>query len=199
MTELEPAAAATSAPSSHPIRLVVEDDLRRSRLTVLFRLVLALPHFVWLFLWNVAALLAVLAAWVVAVATGRAPDALHDFLASYLRYLTHVYAYASIAADPFPGFTGAPRYPVDVHVDPPAAQGRLGVLFRIVLAVPAAIVSSVLGYLLQVLTILQWFVALFTGQANRGMRDLQGYCLRYQAQTYGYAMLLTSRYPSFGD
>jgi hypothetical protein len=28
------------------------------------------------------------------------------------------------------------------------------------------------------------------------MRDLMAYCLRYQAQTYAYLLLLTSRYPS---
>jgi hypothetical protein len=32
--------------SEHPIRLVVSDDLRRSRLTVFFRALLALPHMV---------------------------------------------------------------------------------------------------------------------------------------------------------
>ena len=37
------------------MRLVLEDDLRRSRLTVLFRLLLAIPHFVWFVLWTVAA------------------------------------------------------------------------------------------------------------------------------------------------
>jgi hypothetical protein len=34
---------------------------------------------------------------------------------------------------------------------------------------------------------------------SKGMRDLLAYCLRYQAQTYGYVMLLTQRYPSFSD
>jgi hypothetical protein len=38
----------------HPIRLIVTDDLRRSRLTVFFRLLLAIPHFVWLLLWGIA-------------------------------------------------------------------------------------------------------------------------------------------------
>jgi hypothetical protein len=31
------------------------------------------------------------------------------------------------------------------------------------------------------------------------MRDLLAYWLRYQAQTTGYVLLLTSRYPSFSD
>ncbi len=51
----------------------------------------------------------------------------------------------------------------------------------------------------QVVGILAWFYALFTGSMNGGMRDLLAYWLRYQAQTYGYVMLLTGRYPSFSD
>jgi hypothetical protein len=38
-----------------PARITVDDDLRRSRLTVFFRLLLALPHIVWLYLWSFAA------------------------------------------------------------------------------------------------------------------------------------------------
>src|SRR5207244_7288926 len=34
--------------SGYPVRLVVTDDLRRTRLTVFFRLLLAIPHFIWL-------------------------------------------------------------------------------------------------------------------------------------------------------
>ena len=32
----------------HPIRLVVTDDLQRNRLTSFFRLIVAIPHLVWL-------------------------------------------------------------------------------------------------------------------------------------------------------
>ncbi len=37
------------------------------------------------------------------------------------------------------------------------------------------------------------------GRLDKGIRDLLAYCLRYQAQTYGYLLLLTQRYPSFSD
>ena len=33
--------------NEHPVQLVVEDDLQRNRLTVFFRLILAIPHFIW--------------------------------------------------------------------------------------------------------------------------------------------------------
>ena len=55
----------------HPVRLALDDDQRRSRLTVLFRLLLALPHFVWLALWTVAAFLAAFVNGLVALVRGR--------------------------------------------------------------------------------------------------------------------------------
>ena len=38
---------ALDAPNPHPIHLVVTDDLERNRLTVFFRLILAIPLFIW--------------------------------------------------------------------------------------------------------------------------------------------------------
>jgi hypothetical protein len=179
----------------HPVRLVVDDDLRRNRLTVLLRLLLALPHLVWWWLWGIAALVVAVAGWFAALVAGRLPEGIHSFLASYVAYTTQLYAYLGIVADPYPSFTGVPGYPVDVEID----QSRLTIFFRLLLAVPALLVTSVLQYLFEIVAVLAWFYALFTGRANDGMRNLQAYCLRYQAQTYGYVLLLTGRYPSFAD
>ena len=42
----------------HAVRIAGDaNDLRRSRVTVFFRLPLAIPHLVWLLLWSVLALL----------------------------------------------------------------------------------------------------------------------------------------------
>lgn len=183
----------------HPVRLVVTDDLRRNRLTVFFRLLLAIPHFIWLAIWAIGAVVAVVVAWFAALFIGRVPDGLHNFVAGLVRYQTHVYAYFSIAANPYPGFTGAPGYPVDVEVAPAGPQSRLTVLFRIVLAIPAYIVAYVLGIVAQLVMILAWFYALFAGTQAKGLEDVLTYWLRYQAQTLAYLGLLTSRYPSFSD
>ncbi|MGH3092567.1 MAG: DUF4389 domain-containing protein, partial [Gaiellaceae bacterium] len=130
----------------HPIRVVVEDDLERSRLTVLFRLLLAIPHLIWLLLWSIGALVAAIVNWFATLALGRSPDSLHGFLAAYVRYATHVYAYLSLAANPFPGFTGeAGSYPVDVEIEPPAPQNRWKTGFRIVLVIPALILANALA------------------------------------------------------
>ena len=191
--------SAVDVPSPHPIHLVVNDDLERSRLTVFFRLILAIPHCIFWALWSLAVSLVVIVAWVVGIFAGRIPDALHSFMAGYVRYSTHLYAYVGIVADPYPGFNGAPGYPIDLEVAPAVSQSRLTILFRIILAIPAAIVANVLQNVAGIVAILAWFYALFTGKANKGMRDLQAYCLRYQAQTHSYLLLLTQRYPSFSD
>lgn len=183
----------------HPIRLVVTDDLRRSRLTVFFRLLLAIPHFVWLGLWGIVASLAAIANWVATLIMGRSPEGLHGLIARYLRYATQVTAYTNLLADPYPSFGGARPYPVDLEVDPPARQSRLVTLFRLLLAIPALLIARVLGYLLSLLSFLGWFVCLALGRMPMGMRNLGTYCVRYDQQAQAYVFLLTSRYPSLSE
>jgi Domain of unknown function (DUF4389) len=185
------------AAQRHPIRLVVNDDLQRNRLTVFFRLILAIPHILWFLLWGIVALLALIANWFATLLAGKSPDGLHNFLATYLRYQTHVYAYVLLIADPFPGFGGKPGYPIDLEIDPPEPQNRLTVLFRVILAIPAYIISSILSYLNRALAIFSWVVALILGRVPEGMRNFAAFALRYEQQTTAYTYLLTQRYPSF--
>ena len=181
----------------HPIRLIVTDDLRRSRLTVFFRLLLAIPHFVWLLLWGIANAVVLLISWFAALFTGRVPSGFHDFMARYLRYQTHVLAYIQLAGDPFPPFDGREgRYPIDLSVAPPVEQGRLGVFFRLLLAVPALAISYVMNYLVNIVVFFAWFICLLAGRIPEGMRNLLVFTIRYHVQTGAYYSLLTSRYPS---
>jgi Domain of unknown function (DUF4389) len=181
----------------HPIRLVVTDDLQRNRLTVFFRLILAIPHLVWLVLWGIVAVLTVIANWFATLVKGESPEGLHNFLATYLRYQTHVWGYILVLADPYPGFGGQPGYPIDIEVDPPARQNRWTVGFRIILAIPALIIARIMTNLSQVLAIFNWAVSLVLGRLPEGMRNFGAFALRYDQQTTGYVYLLTDRYPSF--
>ena len=190
---------AAQAPPRKPVRLLVTDDLRRSRLTVFFRFLLFLPHYVWLSLWGFAAFFAVIASWFATLAAGRSPDALHRFLAAYVRYQAHVYSYLLLVANPFPGFVGAAgSYPVDVDIDPPARQNRWITAFRLVLAVPAAIVAWVLTFVLYLVSFFLWVVGLILGRSPEGLRNLGAFVIRYWAQTYAYLYLLTDSYPYSG-
>jgi hypothetical protein len=189
-------AQSTAHIDRHPITLRVTDDLARNRLTVFFRLILAIPHLVVLGLWSIVAWIIGLVAWIVTLVAGRMPEGLHNAQSAFLVYQNRVYAYMYLVADPFPPFGSGGEYPVDLEVDGPEKQNRLTVFFRIILAIPALILANVLLTLAQVLAFVGWFVALFTGKMPQGMRDLSAFCLRYYDQTMGYILLLTQRYPS---
>jgi hypothetical protein len=189
------AGSTTQAAPRHPIRLVVEGDLRRSRLTVFFRLLLVIPHLVWLTLVTVGAFFVVIASWFVTLIAGQTPGGIHHFLAWALRYSTQVSAYLYLLADPFPSFTADP-YPIDLAVDPPARQNRWKTAFRLVLALPALLIANIVIQLLQLLAFFGWFVCLAIGRMPEGMRNAGAFCLKYQQQTHGYLALLTDRYPS---
>jgi hypothetical protein len=100
-----------------------------------------------------------------------------------------------LVANPFPGFAGAPGYPVDITVDPPEPQNRAVTFFRVFLAIPAFLLSGALGAALFVAGFLGWFAALATGRMPTGLRNLGAYTIRYHAQVNAYWFVVTDRYP----
>lgn len=205
----------------HPVRLVVEDDLRRNRVTVFFRLLLVLPHLVWFLLWSVVVVLASIAGWVAALLLGQLPDGLHRFFCSYIRYTTHLISYLTLVANPYPGFTGAAgSYPFDVQLPGAEPQPRARTFWRLLLAVPALFLTAALGGggssfstarssggsssvtswstngLSGITAALGWFASVLTGLMPRGLRDAGAYSAGYRAQTLAYLLLVTPRYPS---
>jgi Domain of unknown function (DUF4389) len=190
---------AATAYRGDPVRLYVDDELRRSRLTTFFRLALATPHIAWLNLWAIAGVLAAIANWFVLLFRGRPSPRLHRFLARLVRYGTHVYAFLLLAGNPFPGFTGRPgAYPVELVIPGPAPQPRLVTGFRLILAIPAGMIASAIVSSAWLASIFIWFYAMFRGRAPAGLRNLSAFALRYTAQTQAYAALLTDRYPYTG-
>lgn len=198
--ETPPAAAppAYEPPPPHPVRLVVYDDLKRSRLTVFFRLFLLIPHFVWQYAWGFVIFFLVIVNWFAVLIRARSPEDLHLLLARGIRYRTHVNSYMFLVSNPYPTFFGRPgSHPVDLEVEGPERQRRVITLFRIILAIPALVISYVFLFVLWVVALIGWFIALVVGRMPKGMRDLSAYCLQYEAQTWAYLMILTDRYPSF--
>ncbi len=196
----DPIAAVPDLPvRSDPIQLELSDDLRRSRLTVFFRGLLALPHLIWLTLWGIVVLACAVLNWFATLLAGRSPQWLHRFLAAYLRYANHVYSFLYLIANPFPGFVGqAGSYPFEIAVAPRERQNRWKTGFRIVLAVPALILTGVYSALANIVALLGWFSALARGRMPEGLRNAGALALRYQAQTHGYLLLLTDAYPYSG-
>ena len=202
-----------AAPPSHPVRLVLTDDLDRSRLTVFFRLLLTIPHFIWLALFAIGAFFVALINWFATLFTGRSPKGLHDFLAGFVRYATHVLAYLFLAANPYPAFylgNDPNPYPVDVTIAPSERQNRWITGFRFVLVIPAMMMAGALsgggaalnsrggssGGVASIAAMETWFSSLVRGRSPRGLRDFLAWSIAYTAQMYAYLFLLTDRYPN---
>jgi hypothetical protein len=184
----------------HPIHLVVTDDLKRWRLTVALRWLLAFPHWIVLAGWTYLAFPVTLVNWFITLVRGRPSTGVHAWTSRFIRYQVHVNAYIYLVADPYPSFRGWPgRYPIDLAIAPPAEQARWKTLLRIILVIPAYVFMTVLGYVLFIVATLGAFYALATGRYPRGFRDFSAYCLRFQAQTFGYLLLVTDKYPTLAN
>src|SRR5204862_6290199 len=129
-----------------PVQLVVVHDLHPNRLTVFFRLLLAIPHLIWIFLWSIVVFFAAIVNWFATLAAGRPPQGLHRFMCAYVRYSLHLNAYLYLVGNPYPGFVGEEgEYPVDLRLPGPAPQSRWKTRIRLPLAIPALLLSGALG------------------------------------------------------
>jgi hypothetical protein len=180
---------------AHPVRLVVLDDLRRARLTVALRLLMALPHLAVVALW--AAVVAVLlpAQWLLLVIRGRSVRPLDAVARRSLRYVVRVCAYLLLLAEPWPPVREG-GYAVEVELCEVPSQQRLAVLLRPLLALPAVVFASVLVVVALSVAAVAWFAALVSARMPPGLEELGLYCLGFGAQTAAYGILLTETYPS---
>jgi Domain of unknown function (DUF4389) len=186
---------------SYPVTFEADYVEQRSRLSTFFRLILAIPLVIWLFVYGIVAELAIVVAWFAIVITGRYPRGLYDFVAGFTRFATRTLAYTYLLCDPYPAFGGAddPAYPVRMEFEPLEHYDRLKTLVRIILAIPILIVRYVMGLLLEIGAFAAWFVILFTGKMPRGLFDLMVLANSYTARSDSYIYLLTETYPPFQD
>ncbi|MFE1128245.1 DUF4389 domain-containing protein [Streptomyces albidoflavus] len=190
-----------SAPPERLPQLDIPAPGPQRRLTVFFRLLLLVPHFVVLFFLHIAAWFATIATWFAALATARVPDPLYRFLAGYLGWATRVDAEAMLLVDRYPPFAlHAPGYPVRVEVTGDRLN-RLAVLFRLILLIPALIVQALASSGWWALGLIWWLIVLVMGRVPQPLFEASAAVLRFRMRTGAYAMMLTPAYPKgfFGD
>jgi ABC-type uncharacterized transport system YnjBCD permease subunit len=183
----------------HPVHVRIEYRERRSRLTTALRVFLALPHLVAALAVGLAATVAVAAAWVSILATGRSPRPVAGFAAGALRYTARVGCYWLLVTGPFPSFSLARTDGVDVWVEEQAARSRLRTLCRLPLAVPALAVLYFLQVFALVASFVAWWTIVVTGRLPAGMFEVMEVCHRFQARVWAYLWLLTDAYPWFQE
>jgi hypothetical protein len=183
-------------PPSAPVLVAFAPPGRQRRLTVAFRLLLALPHIAVLLLLAPLALVVGVGSWFAALGLGRIPRPAADFLGGYLRWQVRVGAYLFLLTDVYPPFSAADAaYPVRLTVRT-APLHRSAVALRLILALPVIVVSAVaLCGITTVVLVVSWFYVLVTGRLAPSWHQTMAAVLRYQARLFGYLALLTSEYP----
>jgi hypothetical protein len=174
---------------------------RHSRPTTFFRLILAIPHFIVFCVWGIVAALAVFVAWFAVVFTGRYPRGLYDLQASFQRYTTAFYGYLELLTDEYPPFSGdTARYPVRLEVPPPLPEySRAKAFFRLILAIPVAIIVYAMQIVYQLGGLIAWFAIVILGRLPRGLHDMIALGVSYQQRAYCYFALMTENWPPFVD
>jgi uncharacterized membrane protein len=187
---------------SYPVTFEADYVEQRSRLTALFRLLLAIPLAIWLYIYSILACIAVVIAWFAIVITGRYPKGLYGFVAGFTRFQVRFTGYAALLCDPYPSFTGSadPEYPVRMEFAGPLEHySRLKTLFRIIIAIPLLVIRYIMGLLLEVGAVAAWVIIVITGKLPRGLFDLLVLANSYTARSDAYLLLLTETYPPFQD
>ena len=115
----------------------------------------------------------------------------YDQLPSYGQSPSYGYGLpADVAASSGPA-------PILISFGEPAKQRRVTVLFRYLLLIPHLIVLGALGIATEVVALIGWFAALFTGQLPEWAHTFLSGALRWQTRALAYLYMLTDVYPPF--
>jgi hypothetical protein len=202
--QASPGAAPEYQDGPPPVLVAVADPAPQRRLTVLVRLILLIPHFVVLYILMLAASVVVFLGWWGALFTGRLPLWAGSFLVGIVRWSARVFAYELLLTDAYPPFTfdDDPSYPVRLALPESQRLNRAAVFFRIILAIPANIVGTVLAYGAGTLMIfIAWLITLVAGRLPASFHRAFTALIRYEVRFYAYWWMLTPTYPGglFGD
>ena len=173
---------------------------QRNRLTVAFRIILAIPHLVVSQVWGYLAQIVAVIQWFIVVFTGKRNEGLWNLQQSWLGYYSRVIGYMSLLYDPYPAFGTDPgNAPVRTEISYEESANRLTTGLRFLWIIPAAIVGIFVGIASAVVTLISWFAILFTGKQPRGMWEFVLKSVRYTLQLEAYGLLMTDTYPKFGE
>src|SRR5258708_1661149 len=155
----------SSEPS--PVLVSYPGPATQRRWTIAIRIILAIPHFFVLWILSIALEVVVFISWFAALFSGRLPAWAHTFITGVVRWQARAYAYVFLLTDVYPPFSldDDPAYPVRL-LTRPTRLNRLAVLFRLILFVPALLVSAGAGYDLIVLFFICCLSAPVTAQLS---------------------------------
>ena len=182
----------------HPVAFDVEYPQRVSRLTTFFRLFMAIPQFIVIYLLLMAMGLITILAWFAILFTGRYPKSFFEFSSGVMRWQANVWAYVALLRDEYPPFSLEPgEYPVALDIPLAERQSRFRLFIRVFAIWPNQVVLQFVMYGWFFTTFLSWWMILFTGRYPRGLFRFSVGVLRWQQRQLAYLYLLRDEYPPY--
>ena len=175
---------------------------KQNRLTVVFRLIMAIPAVFVLCFILIAAYVVAFIGWWAALFMGRLPDWAFDFLSGSLRWVARVQAYTYLLTDQYPPFSldDDGNYPVRL-ITRQTGLNRLAVFFRIILGIPGYVLAIMAGIGLAILSFFAWLIGVFAGKLPDNLYQAMTALIRFYVRFVGYWLLVTPEYPAglYGD
>lgn len=91
--------------AAYPVLVEVVDPPTRDRLTIAFRIILAIPHFIVLAFLFFAWWLTAFVSWVIILFTGSYPEGLYNFGVGVFRWMLRLECYMLLLVDEYPPFS----------------------------------------------------------------------------------------------
>lgn len=185
---------------SYPVGLDIDGPQKQQMLSVLLRIIFAIPSLFFALVLGIVLEVVTIIAWFVILITGKYPAGMMNFAEGALRAITRTEGYIYLMTDKMPGFSmdEDSSYPVRLSVHGQVEnRNRLTVFFRIIAALPHLIILGALNYIMGVVVFVAWVIALVKGELPEGLHTFIGGYIRWSARVGGYTALLTDEYPPF--
>lgn len=181
-----------------PLTYDVAYPPRLSRGLIFVKWLLAIPHFLILYVLGGAGGVIILIAFFAVLFTQRFPRGLFDFMVGVTRWNANVVSYVGLLRDEYPPFDlTAGKYPLTFEVAYPETLSRWRIFVKWLLAIPHFLVLYVLYLAFLMVVVVAWFAILFTAQFPRGLFDFQVGVLRWTYRVSTYLYLMRDEYPPF--
>lgn len=172
----------------------------RNRLTVAFRIILAIPHLIVAQVWGYLTEILAFVQWFIILFTGKRNQGIWNMQQLWLGYYSRVLGYVELLYDPYPGFGTDPGpAPTRTVITYEETANRLTSALRFIWIIPAAIIGIFVGIAAFFVVLISWFAIVITGNQSRGMWDFVLKVVRFTLQVEAYAFLMTDVYPKFGE
>jgi hypothetical protein len=165
---------------------------------IFFKLLLAIPHLIVIYLLFIPLSLLTLMAWFAILFTGRYPKSFFEFTSGVLRWGANVAAYCALLRDEYPPFSWEPGdYPLTLDIPRAPRQSRFRLFIRVFSIWPNYLALYFVQIAWFFTTFVSWFAILITGHYPRGLFHFSVGVMRWWQRQASYLYLLRDEYPPY--